>query len=161
MNRRILQISTGLRRALGVLLIAAVLLNCLNIATRYFFDFSILSADELQVFAMVAIAFLGTICVSAERQHLRMDVLRQAVGPRFRRVLDVLESLVTVAICGLMGWVSWQFVARVYRLGQRSGMADLPMWIPHATVTLAFTATALLALMRLVHLCRRDTGDDA
>jgi len=137
-----------IQAGLALLLLAAVGLNCANIVFRYFFDFSLLASDELQVFAMVLITFLGAITVSMQGQHLCMDVLAQAASGRARRILALCEALVTIAAAGLMAWASASFVARLFGMGQRSGMADLPMWIPHGAVTLGFGAIALLALAR-------------
>ena len=160
MNATLNRVSAWLCNGLAILLIAAVLLNVFNIGARYFFNYSLLGSEELQIFAMVTIAFLGAICVSAERQHLRMDVVLQLLSPRWRQRLAIVESVLTIAICSLMTWISWQFVMRLVRLGQRSGMAEVPMWIPHLTVTLSFVCMALLAALRLPALLRRGPGGD-
>ncbi|MAL01603.1 MAG: hypothetical protein CL536_05580 [Alcaligenaceae bacterium] len=140
--------------ALALLLMAAVLLNCANIFSRYFFNETYLGSDELQVFAMVIIAFLGTLCVSNEQQHLRMDVLAHYLRPAQKRYLSIVESLLTIIVCGIMAWASFGFVQRLYNMNQHSGMADIPMWIPHGTITLAFVAITLMAFLRLVELGR-------
>lgn len=149
MTSMTMRVSQAIRIGLALLLIAAIALNCANIFARYFFNVSYLASDELQVFAMIAIAFLGTIAISAERQHLRMDVFVQTASPRAKRVLALCEALLTAVLAGFMAWTSAEFVQRIYSMEQRSGMADLPMWLPHGTVTLGFAAVALLALLRL------------
>lgn len=145
-----LSLSARLRGGIGVLLavllIAAVALNCTNIIARYFFNFSLLSGDELQVFAMIIITFVGSIVISAEHRHLRMDVFLQTACARARRVIALLEAVVTLVMGGVMSWASFEFVRRIYAMDQRSGMADLPMWIPHSAITLCFAAIALIAL---------------
>lgn len=152
MESLLARISAVLRATLGALLIAAVLLNCLNIFLRYFFNTSYLPADELQVFAMVAITFLGTIAISAENQHLRMDVVTHAASAGIKRLLGILEALVTGLVSGTMTWYSFLFVQRIVAIDQRSGMADLPMWLPHGTVTICFGALTVLACIRLFSL---------
>lgn len=142
--------------ALALLLIAAVLLNCANIFSRYFFNEAYLGSDELQVFAMVIIAFLGTISVTNDREHLRMDVLAHYLRPAQKRYLSMLESLLTMIVCGIMAWASFGFVQRLYSMNQHSGMADIPMWIPHGTITLAFFAITLMAVLRLIELSRNS-----
>ena len=154
MTSTIMRVSQALRVGLALLLIVAIALNCANIFARYFFSVSYLPSDELQVFAMIVIAFLGTIAISAERQHLRMDVFVQAASPRVKRVLALSEAVVTAFFAGLMALASIAFTQRIYTMDQRSGMADLPMWLPHGTVTLCFTAVALLALLRVPGILR-------
>src|SRR5690606_18195018 len=110
-----------IRVALALLLIAAVLLNCANIFSRYFFNKAYLGSDELHVFAMVIIAFLGTICVTHDQQHLRMDVLSHYLRPTQKRILSMLESVITIIIAGVMAWASFGFVKRLYLMNQHSG----------------------------------------
>lgn len=148
----IARVSGAIQVALAFVLMAMVLLCCTNIALRYFFGTSYLAADELLVFGMVAIAFLGAISISSERQHLRMDVLVHAAPPAVKRLLGVLESLVTAGAAGFMTWASAGFVQRVYAMDQRSSMADLPMWLPHGTVLVCFGSIALIAVLRIPQL---------
>ena len=91
MSSTIARASGVIKVALALLLMAAVLLNCANIFSRYFFNETYLGSDELQVFAMILIAFLGTICISNEQQHLRMDVLSHYLRPTQKRYLSILS----------------------------------------------------------------------
>lgn len=152
----IARVSGAIRVGLAFLLMAAVILCCANIISRYFFNVSYLASDELQVFSMIAIAFLGAISISVERQHLRMDVLLHAAPHSVKRFVALLEAAVTAGAGGLMAWVSVGFVHRIYQMDQRSGMADLPMWLPHGTVTVGFAAIALIALIRIPALLKNQ-----
>ena len=62
---------------LALAFILAVLLNFTNVIGRYLFGFALLGSDELQVFVMVAMTFLGAAVVTRRNEHLRMDVLVQ------------------------------------------------------------------------------------
>ncbi|MFA5596169.1 MAG: TRAP transporter small permease [Pusillimonas sp.] len=148
----IARISDAIRAVLAILLMVAVLLCCVNIFFRYFFNISYLASDELQVFAMVAIAFLGAISISSERQHLRMDVLVHAAPRSVKRILGVFEAVITAGAAGVMAWASYGFVQRIYMMDQRSSMADLPMWLPHGTVLVCFGSIALIAVLRIPQL---------
>ncbi|NLZ09906.1 MAG: TRAP transporter small permease [Alcaligenaceae bacterium] len=152
----IARVSGAIQAALAFVLMAMVLLCCANIVLRYFFDISYLAADELLVFGMVVIAFLGAISISSERQHLRMDVLVHSAPPAVKWLLGILESLVTVGAAGFMTWASAGFVQRVYAMDQRSSMADLPMWLPHGTVMVCFGAITLIALLRIPQLLKTE-----
>jgi len=71
--------------ALALAFIMAVLLNFGNVVGRYLFGVSFLASDEVQVFVMVAMTFLGAVVVTRRNEHLRMDVLVQFMpaGLRF------------------------------------------------------------------------------
>ena len=74
---------------------------------RYGFNHAITGADELQIYLMVAMAFLGAVVAHIRRRHLRMDVLTRHFPPAVARWLNGIEALLAIAVCGLMTWISW------------------------------------------------------
>ncbi len=143
---------------LALALIAMVLLVCIGAGLRYVMGFSLLWADETLVFAMVAITFLGLLGVSQNNQHLRMDLVVQFLPNGVRRVLYVIEQLVTIGICSFIAWYSWQVVVRLLRSGTRSNMAEIPLWLPHLAVLIGLVAMAIVALVRLLSLSSQSRG---
>ena len=79
----------GIERVLALAFIAAVCLNFANVVGRYGFGRSIAAADEIQIYIMVFMAFLGAAVVSWRRQHLRMDVLVRFLPARLRTALRI------------------------------------------------------------------------
>lgn len=143
------------KTVLALILIGAVMMSCANVVLRYVFEISWVSGDELQVFVMVGLAFLGTIIVSFEKRHLRVDVLGHLLSERVRKGVEVFEILLTICICFAVTYWSWKFVSRLFDIGQSAGASGLPMWIPHASVTICFAMLGTLSLLRLVHAVRQ------
>ena len=83
----------GIELALALAFIAAVLLNFTNVVGRYLFGLSLLGADEVQVFIMVGMTFLGAAVVTRRNQHLRMDVLVRFMPTWLRLLLRVAEHI--------------------------------------------------------------------
>lgn len=135
---------------LGLVLIASVLLNCANIAGRYFFNTTLISADELQIFGMIAITFLGLFIVSWRGAHLRMDILVHAMPGWLRALLKILERLLICAVSILVIAMSWEYVTRMHMLGVRSENAEIPMWILHAIVTTGMSLVVLVTLAQIL-----------
>ncbi len=76
------RMARAIELALALAFIVAVLLNFGNVVGRYVFGVSLLASDEVQVFIMVAMTFLGAVVVTRRNEHLRMDVLVQFMpGP--------------------------------------------------------------------------------
>ena len=65
-----------------MLLLVAVALNFANIVGRYVFSAPIASAEEVMLFLLVGIVFLGNSVVGYEGKQLRMDVVLQALPAR-------------------------------------------------------------------------------
>jgi TRAP-type C4-dicarboxylate transport system permease small subunit len=135
---------------LAVAFILAVLLNFANVVGRYLFNFSLLGSDEVEVFVMVGMTFLGAVVVTRRNEHLRMDVLVRFMPVPVRLALRIAEQLLLIALAGFVLSQSYFYASQMLRLGRTSDMARVPMWIPHGSVALGFALILLIAVWRLV-----------
>jgi TRAP-type C4-dicarboxylate transport system permease small subunit len=148
-----------IERVLAYAFIAAVALNFINVIGRYVFDDTILSADELQIFTMVFMAFLGAAVVAWRNQHLRMDVLVNALPLPVRRLIKIAELVVIVILAAFVLWNSTYYARQMFAIGRVSDMAQVPMWIPHGVVAAGFGLMALIAGLRLVEIVTGHAPD--
>lgn len=132
-------------------LLAAVAMNFTNVVARYVFDHAMQSVDELQVYLMVALAFFGSVVATVRNQHLRMDVLTRYYPLAMQRLLNGLEAVGGVALCGFVCWVSTNYAIRMHQIGSTSENAHIPLWIPHGLVGLAFACMTVVSIVRLLH----------
>ena len=116
---------------LGVLLIAAVCLNFVNVIGRYAFGKALFGADEIQTYSMVWMAFAGAVVVTWRNAHLRMDVLVARAPPWLKAALRFGELILMAA------------------MDRTSDAAAIPMAIPHSAVAVGFGLIALIALWRM------------
>ncbi len=121
---------------LALAFIFAVLLNFANVVGRYLLGLSLLGADEVQIFIMVAMTFLGAAVVTRRNLHLRMDVLVRFLPAPVRVALRVAEQVLLAALAGFVLTQSYFYARQMWRIGRTSDMAGVPMWIPHGTVAL-------------------------
>jgi len=158
MNRSIDLLAAALEKLLGAALIVAVLYNFVNVVGRYIVGQTFISADEVQIYIMVYIAFLGAAVATWRRLHLRMDVLVHRLPPRAQRVLGVVELALIVVLAGFVLYVSTEYVKQMAGLDARSQNAGIPMWIPHSAIVLGFGLIALLAVLQFVQSLRKGDG---
>lgn len=158
-------IARVLELTLALAFILAVLLNFTNVVGRYVFGISLLGSDELQVFIMVGVTFLGAAVVTRRNQHLRMDVLLQFAPEGVRVALRVAEQLLLIALAGFVITQSFFYARQMLRIGRTSDMAGVPMWIPHGAVALGFALIVIVTAWRLIGIARRPqdaaAGDKA
>jgi TRAP-type C4-dicarboxylate transport system permease small subunit len=140
----------GIERALAYAFIAAVALNFINVIGRYGFGSTILSADELQIYIMVFMTFLGAAVVAWRNHHLRMDVVVNALPMPLRRLVRMAELVVIVILATFVLWNSTYYAEQMFIIGRVSDMARVPMWIPHGAVAVGFGLMALIGCLRLV-----------
>jgi len=142
------KLTWAIERVLALAFIFAVGLNFANVIGRYVLDRSLLGADEVQIYIMVCMAFLGAAVVAWRKQHLRMDVLLQYFPGRLRRLLRAAEAVLVAVLAGFVLFHSSSYAWQMLTLDRKSDNASIPMWIPHSAVALGFGLIALIALWR-------------
>ena len=151
-------LTAALEKLLGLALIAAVAFNFVNVVGRYIFGTTFLSADEVQIYIMVYIAFLGAAVATWRRVHLRMDVLVQRLPRAAKATLAALELALVLVLALLVLYVSSSYVKQMAGLDARSQNAGIPMWIPHSAIVLGFGLIAVLSVLQIVQLFRKGDG---
>lgn len=152
--RRLDRLAAGL---LGLLLLALVLLNVVNAAGRYLFGRSLPGADEILLYGMIWLVFLGMIQVTTKRRHLQLDLLERWLPQRAKLLQRLLVDLLIAVLCAYLASQSWIVVERLGSIGQTSMAAGLPMAWVHGGLLIGLAATAvtaglqtLLGLLRLL-----------
>lgn len=157
-DRIIDRTARALELVLAVAFILAVVLNFANVVGRYVFGRSILWADEVQIYTMIAFTFLGAVVVTWRRQHLRMDVIANLLPPSMRALLRVLELVLMLAVCGFVLMQAQDYTWRMFDIGRTSDTANIPMWIPHGSLAIGFGLIALVCLWQLARGLRYGFG---
>jgi TRAP-type C4-dicarboxylate transport system permease small subunit len=138
----------AIERLLALAFLAAICLNFLNVIGRYLVGYTPPGTDEIQIYIMVWMAFLGAAVVTWRDQHLRMDVLFQRLPPLVRQLVRGFELLVFLSIACFVCLQSFYYARKMFNLDQVSDLAQIPTWIPHSAVTIGFALMALIVLRR-------------
>ena len=156
--KRVESAASLIEKSLAIALIAGICLNYVNVCGRYLADVTIAGSDEIEIYILIWIAFLGGAVVSWRGQHLRMDVLLESARPSVRRLVTLAEVLVTGVVAAFVAYQSILYVMRIYALGAVSDIARLPTWIPHSAVPLGLTLMVVALVLR-AWLKRRPVGE--
>ena len=159
MQRLIDRLANGFLVLLGLALLAMVALSVWNVFSRYLFSRSLLWADEIAVFAMIMLGWLGAIVCAWRGMEIRMSILTDFLPQGARRGLNLVQLVVAAGLCGWTAWLSWGYVKRLLRFGMTSDGAGIPVWIVHISVTLSLAFMALIALYRLTRRLRGKWDD--
>jgi C4-dicarboxylate transporter DctQ subunit len=96
--------------AIAILASAAILI--MEIALRYAFNAPTIWAHETVIF-LTAITFVfGGLLVAARDRHIRVVLIYDALGPRARRVANVVISAANALASATFAWAAWQVVLR-------------------------------------------------
>lgn len=152
MLRRIDRAIGGLLALLGLGLIAMIGLSTWNVVARYVLNRALLWADEVAVFSMIALAFLGAVVCAWRQAEIRMDILSGLLPAGWQRLVLIAQNLVMFALCAWVAWQSLAFIRRALRIGMRSDAAGIPIWLIHSVIPASLAVIALIAALRALRL---------
>jgi TRAP-type C4-dicarboxylate transport system permease small subunit len=141
-------------RILALGLMAGILIDFVNVVGRYTGGFTIIGIDEVEIYILIWVAFLGSVAVTWRRQHLRMDVFIESCRLSVKKAAIAVEMIVLLIVTAYAGKESYAYVSRIFALGSISDIARIPMWIPHVAVPLSFFLIALIVVVRGTQLLR-------
>ena len=159
-GRLIRSIADAVQIIAGLMLVAIVLINGVNVAGRYVFARPIPWAEEVMLFLMIGGVFLSNIGITLDGAHIRMDILMRSVPPAARRALEISADLLTIAVALILTWVGVQVVWTLAQFGQTSDAAGIPVAIPQSVSPLSFALVALALLVRLASGTRAADEED-
>lgn len=140
----------GIRVVIGILLLISVALNFANVIGRYVFHHPIVGAEEVMVYLMVAIVFLGFGVVAWEGRHIRMDLILDLAPPRARRLIAACSELAAILVGGVVIWIAVPVIERLAAFNQLSEASGVPLAIPQAMIPLGMLLMILGTLARLI-----------
>jgi len=130
-------------------LFVIVLINGINVFSRYFLGDAWSWAEEAMLFLMVLLVFAGAITVTWRGGHMRLDVFIERMPLTMRKAAITLTALLSASILGVLAFNSYKVVSLLYRFGQKSTALEFPMWIPQGCVFAGFVLIAFMILLRL------------
>ncbi len=148
----------GLKYLIGLLLLAGVALNLVNVILRYVWGSPFAWNEEAMTFGLLFIVMAGTVVATAFDENLKIDILAQLTPPPVQRGMRIFAHLVWIAVSLYLAVQSYTVVSLMMRLGQTSMAMRLPIWIPHSFLLGAFVLSALAATYAIVRELKGDTA---
>ena len=145
---------------LCLLLLAMILLACVQIFLRTFYASGILWADPLLRYLVVWAGLFGAAVATKQSKHISIDIISYLVPEQFMPWLRVLLNFFSASICIILTYAAVNFVRDEALYGGR-GILDIPSWQLNIVYPLAFGVIAgrflLLALKDLSRIVLRKS----
>lgn len=136
---------------LALLLTGLIVLSCLQILLRNFFDYSFLWADPMSRNLVLWLGLLGATTASRGNKHITIDLVGQTLKGKKLHFLRMITSLFTVIVCGLVAWYSAQYVLLEAET-PGSAFLSIPHWVLPAIIPFSFALIAVrYALQAILH----------
>lgn len=126
------------RFIIGSMVLIGIAVNFGNVLGRYLFLSPIIWAEEIMIYIMVWTVFVGAILVTWEGRHLKMDFFTIMLPSPFKEILNFLGLIAFIGVCLMIIPQNYTVVDMMYRLDQRSVVAEIPMVIPHFAILMGF-----------------------
>ena len=142
-------------------MLATVAVTGANVIARYVFRTPFFWAEELLTYVMISFVFLGTILVTWDVAHLKMDILSQRLPRPWSTVVGTVSLGLLIAVCGFMMVHPHIVTATMWRFGKKSVAANLPMVIPHSMLLICFVGMTVVAILRYRQILAADAASDS
>ena len=141
----------------AVLLGASVLLNFSLVVSRYAFSYSVNQLEEVSVYLIIWLVFVGAVACDRRNQHIALDIVYHLLTPSRRILLRRTADLLQGALCLYLAWLTLRTVIFTFQLGEVSlSSLRAPVWLLMSIMPPAFLVLALRSLGRAI---AGDTAD--
>jgi TRAP-type C4-dicarboxylate transport system permease small subunit len=117
----------ALRRLAEACMVCLALLTLADVLGRYVFSMPLVGAVEVTELLMVGVIFSGIVLATGKREHVAVDLLALALGPRGQRVQRAASQLLAIAISLILGAVTWSQGHATLEYGDRTTMLGVPL----------------------------------
>lgn len=121
--------------SIGITVLAAFLIaNAIARKTGMLFHF----VDELAMFLVIMITFLGVSYAVREASHVRMAALYDLLPAKAQKTLILVVSGASSILLFYLAYLSVLYVLRMKSLGQMAATLGIPYWIGVVVVPVGF-----------------------
>jgi C4-dicarboxylate transporter, DctQ subunit len=132
-----------------------------NVVLRYVFLAPINWAEELTLYLMVWIVFVGGSVAVRTRGHIAIDLLPLVLSPANRRRLVIGVAFATLVFFAVFFWYSGQHVLRVRSIAQTTPVMGAPMWLAYLAMPVGSFLMGLRTVQFLYRMRRERAPEGA
>lgn len=126
---------------LCLLLLAMIILACVQIFLRTFYASGILWADPLLRYMVIWAGLFGAAVATKHSKHISIDVISHIVPQKYLPWLRVLLNFFSATVCFILTFAAVKFVRDEALYGGRS-LLDIPSWQLNIVYPAAFVIIA-------------------
>ena len=148
-----LYLVSGLLSAASLVLICGMILA--QVVARNFGS-TVRDAEEFAAWAMAAAGFFGLPYALHCGAHIRVQVFTRFLSPAAQHALEVVASVIGLALALYFAWYCTAFVLESYQFKEVSqGLVPVPLWLPQLPMALGSLLLAVAFAERLVCVLQR------
>jgi len=140
----------------GLAMAFSSILLFVNVALRYIFLAPISWAEELSIYLVIWVVFVGASAMVRMQAHLAIDLLPKVLPETPRRLLKIFILLISLLFFAVFIYYSGLHTLRVQASGQLTPNMQAPMWLTY----LAMPVGGSLMFIRTLQILWQVVVDD-
>ncbi|WP_432697844.1 TRAP transporter small permease [Marinobacterium sp. YM272] len=141
----------------GVLIIFAATMLCVQIGARALFNYSFSWAEESVRYSIIWMVFIAGSIAFRQNAHIRIDVLKQIAPENMQKPLQILITLTCMALCAMLAWHGYHLTRQIMMFGQSSPAMEAPMYLFYISIPLSSALMLIRLSETLVRLLRNQS----
>lgn len=138
----------------GLCLITIFLVMMAQIAARYVFNSPLPWPEELSLFLMAPLTFIGAYLAIIHDEHLNITFLLEKAKPGLRQAMMVFDRLVVIIFLFAVIYYGYDFLLTAGQL--TTAVMAIPMWAVYGTMWVCCLLMLLESLIQIVSILRRQ-----
>lgn len=94
----------GMAIICGIIFIFIMVSVCIDVIMRYFLNKPMIWVIEISEYLLVYMTFIGAAWVQKQDAHIRMDIFTMMLKPKARKIIGIINSIISVCICFIISW---------------------------------------------------------
>jgi TRAP-type C4-dicarboxylate transport system permease small subunit len=130
----------------AAVLMALMLLTCMDVAGRYFFNSPVWGAFELTEMMLAALIFAGLPLVSLRNDHVTVDLFDPVTPDWLFRIQHVVACALGATCTAYLAWRLWIRAANMVAAGETTAQLKITVgWLTYSmSVLMALTAVSFV-----------------
>ena len=114
-------------------------------------SFTLVWADEFVKIVVLWLAMVGSIAAARDNKHIRIDLITHILSGRIVSVIKIVVDTFAAGVCAVIGWHAYRLIREEISWGDTI-FTDVPLWIMHAIVPVAFVLLSYRFVVRVIRL---------
>ena len=141
----------------AIMIVVSVLVVAQMVWVRYVLEQSSIWQTEFVTYLLIAATFVGSPYVLLMRGHVNVDLLAFYLSHKWRLVLAMFASVLSLTFCLLITWTGYEFW---YEAWDNNWVSDtiweVRLWIPYFSLPFGFAVLSLQYVAEIAGLMRGD-----
>jgi len=138
----------------GLMTFFIMLVVCVDVVGRSFFNHPIPGANEISELLLACLIFFGLAAAQQKKQHYMVEFVLNRLSNRAQAFLIGLSYLLCASVAALLCWYSAEHAISSFQMKESSwGTVEFPIWPARIVVAFGLALFSVQYLIQFVRLC--------